>query len=206
VKASTGSGKEDLLFADDQEKSPQSWSPDGRYLLYIAINPKTYQHLWVLPLFGDQKPFPFLQTPSNEGFGAQFSPDGHWIAYGSNESGQTAVYVAPFPGPGERKRVSTEGGGVTRWRGDGKELYYLTSNNELMAASVRTDGTRFEVDHVRPLFHVEIPTGVPRRYLYDVTPDGERFLVVTAAERGEPLITLDLNWTTALKKTTEQKD
>lgn len=108
-KASSGAGTEEVLLADSLDKTPVSWSPDGRFILYVAAGGTTGNDLWILPLAGDRKPFPFLQTSFNERQ-ARFSPDGRWIAYDSNESGQNQVYVAPFPGPGGKWQVSASGG------------------------------------------------------------------------------------------------
>jgi Tol biopolymer transport system component len=124
-----------LLLESNLEKSPESWSPDGRFLLYSAFDPTTRQDLWVLPLDGERKPFVFLKTPSSERNG-QFSPDGRWIAYTSDESGRGEVYVAPFGGAsatsgsadGQRFLLNALGGQkasapitlVTNWTADVK--------------------------------------------------------------------------------------
>ena len=98
--------------------------------------------LWVLPLFGDRKPFPFVATSVNKGNG-QFSPDGRWVAYQSNESGRYEVYVQPFPGPGGKWQVSTDGGIAPRWRRDSKELFYIAPNGKLMAVPIRAPDRRW---------------------------------------------------------------
>jgi Tol biopolymer transport system component len=155
--------------------------------------------LWILPLSGDRKPFPFLQTESQEGNG-MFSPDGRWVAYFSTESGNVELYVAPFPGPGGKRQVSTSGANTpAKWRKDGKEIFYLAPGDKLMAAEVNGQGATLEVGAVRQLF--EIRRGGPG-YVYDVTADGQRFLVNTAVEQKEPSapITLVINWTADLKK------
>ncbi len=154
--------------------------------------------LWVLPLSGDQKPFPFLQTEFIENNG-QFSPDGRWIAYESDESRRREIYVAPFPGPGGKRQISTAGGSYPRWRGDGKEIFYLAPYNKLMAAEVNGQGATLEVGAVRALF--EARRGGPGN-VYDVTADGQRFLVNTAVEQKAPSapITLVINWTADLKR------
>ena len=105
AKASDGTGDEELLLADDLDKYAQSWSPDGRFLLYIGIGAETGQDVWVLPLFGARKPRPLLQANDSEGT-PQFSPDGRWIAYRSSETGRFEVYVMPFPGPGGQQQIS----------------------------------------------------------------------------------------------------
>ena len=140
-------------------------------------SPTTGNDLWVLPLFGDRKPFPYLQTRFNEN-GGQFSPDGRWIAYQSNESGRNEVYVAAFPGAGGKRQISTDGGDGPRWRRDGKELFYLAPNNTLMAAAVNGQGASFEVASVTPLFETRRGSG---DFPYDVSADGQRFLIISAA-------------------------
>jgi eukaryotic-like serine/threonine-protein kinase len=193
-----GTSAVELLYANAFLKSPQSYSPDGRFLLYIEIG------AGVLPLKGDRKPFEYLRTVHNEGQGAQFSPDGHRIAYSSNESGQAEVYVAPFrlQGPGSRQLVSTAGGGLTRWRQDGKELFYIArtaTSRTIMAATVTTEGTHVTVGAPHRLF--EVKAAPSPRYSYDVTADGQHFLVAVPDEQvPAQMVTLVVNWTTALKK------
>jgi Tol biopolymer transport system component len=196
-KAASGAGRDEVLLEDGVDKYPQSWSPDGRFILYVTVG-TTGQDLWVLPLVGDRKPWPFLQTKFSEGTG-QFSPDGRWVAYRSDESGRFEVYVAPFPGAGGKWQISTSGGQFPRWRRDGQEIFYtVTGTNKLMAASVNGRGTGFEVGRLRPLF--DLRPRVPR-WFYDVSPDGQRFLVNTPEGQAESApITLVVNWTAALKK------
>ena len=196
-KASSGAAAEEELLADDFDKSPVDWSPDGRFILFAVTAPKTGSDLWILPLFGDRKPLPFLQTPFNESPG-QFSPDGRWIAYSSSESGRYEVYVTPFPGPGGKWQVSTAGGDWLRWRRDGKEIFYVAPGGRLMAAAVNGGASAFEVGDVRPLFD---PRGAaPNQWMYDISPDGQRFLVNTLAEEaGSAPITLVVNWPALLK-------
>ena len=150
-----------------------------------------------MPLFGDRKAFPFAQRPFSEGTG-QFSPDGRWVAYRSNETGRFEVHVAPFPGPGGKWQISTSGGDFPRWRRDGKELFYLAPDNRLMAAAITVDATRVEVGAVQALFGLR-RGGV--RYFYDVSADGQRFLVNTADEQGaSTALTLVLNWPASLHR------
>ena len=135
---------------------------------------------------------------SNTGFG-KFSPDGRWIAYASGESGRNEVYVAPFPGPGGKWLVSTAGGTWPRWRRDGTEIFYLALDNQLMAATVNGKGSSFEVGAVKPLFQTHALNAA--RYPYDVSTDGQRFLVNTApVQTTAAPITVVLNWTAGLKK------
>ncbi len=197
-KAASGAGSDELLLESNLIKSPTDWSRDGRFITYTSAgDPKTKADIWVLPLFADRKPFVFLQTEFNES-GGQFSPDGRWMAYTSDESGRDEVYVAPFPGPGGKWQVSTAGGTRSKWRRDGKELFYLAADNKLMAAEVKTKGTSFEVGNVRPLFETHAPPVGP---VYDVSTDGRRFLVNTvASQQASSPITLVTNWTADLKK------
>ena len=152
--------------------------------------------LWVLPLFGDRKPFPFIQTSFCECV-AEFSPDGRWIAFVSDESGRNEVYVVPFPGPGGKWQVSTAGGNWPRWRRDGRELYYGGPPNQLMVAAVESTGSAFRVNTVRPLFTMRAQLN--QGSMYDVAPDGQRFLINTVVEQAVQPITLVVNWPALLK-------
>ncbi|HYK22991.1 MAG TPA: protein kinase [Pyrinomonadaceae bacterium] len=195
-KVAGGSGNDELLLETGFDKFPTSFSPDGRFLLYRTVDPKTKSDLWVLPLSGDRKPFPFLQTEFAEGAG-QFSPDGRWIAYISDESRKDEIYVVPFPGPGGKRQISSSGGQLPKWRRDGKEIFYQASNNKLMAAEVNVQRASLDVGAIRPLFEVRGVTGDK----YDVTANGQRFLINTAVEQKAPSpITLVINWTADLKR------
>jgi Tol biopolymer transport system component len=191
-KAANGAGPDERLV----KGLTCDWSPDGRFLLYIAVDPKTRGDLWVLPLHGDRKPFPLLATSAIEQWG-QFSPDGRWVAYQSNESGRFETYVRPFPGPGGQWPVSTSGGIQPRWRRDGKELYYLAPDGKLMAASIDAKGATLAVTTPVALFQPHIVGGgtwfVGNAQQYDVAPNG-RFLVNVETESGSPPVTLVLNW------------
>ena len=203
-KALYGTGAEELLHADGLDKYPTSWSPDGRFLLYTAIgDPKTGYDVWVLPLAAGAKPYPLLQTRFSER-NAQFSPDGRWVAYHSNESGQRdEIYVVPFSSNGSaaggKCQVSTAGGVFPRWRSDGKELFYIAPDQMLMAVEVGAKGGTLEAGRVSALLG-GLLTG--RGYLYDVAASGQRFLAVLPLEQGtnpEPF-TVVQNWTAGLKK------
>ncbi len=160
---------------------------------------KTQNDIWALSLT-DRKPFPLVQTEFEER-GAKFSPDGRWIAYQSNESGQFEIYVQPFPGPGAKTRISTAGGAQVRWRQDGKELFYMALDGRLMAVSIRlpVSGPTVEAGTPTPLFparpfraveHLDGPQ-------YVVSPDGQRFLVNTVGDATAPPIRVVLNWRAA---------
>jgi hypothetical protein len=140
---------------------------------------------------------PFLHTPFYETYG-RFSPDGRWVAYVSNETGQSEVYVTRFPQPAGKWAISTGGGSYPRWRQNGRELFYV-ANERLMVASVNGEGRDFEVGSVQALF--DLHTAGARRYPFDVSADGQRFLVNTIVEApSQPPITLVVNWTAALPR------
>lgn len=202
-KASSGAGGEEVLFEDNLDKYPVSWSPDGRFVLYEAIGTSTGFDLSILPLSGDRKPIPFLNTKFNEA-GGRFSPDGRWIAYVSDESGKNEVYVAPFPATGAKWQISTGGGNSPRWRRDGSEIFYRTLGNvdrKLMAAAVNGKGGSFEAGVVKPLFTMRALVVAAAGYTYDVSADGQRFLVNTPPEQTATApITVVVNWQAGLKK------
>jgi eukaryotic-like serine/threonine-protein kinase len=197
VKSYTGSGNEELLLETDHDKFPTDWSPDGRYILYQDLGPGTRSDVWALPLFGDRKPMPLLQTPFEEG-GAALSHDGRWMAYVSDESGSNDVYVTTFPVPGRKWQVSTGGGGLPRWSRNGNEVVYLGPGTRLFAAEVSVTGETLQVGKTQALFVTRVwRPGV----IYDVTRDGQRFLVNTAALGQNPgPLTLVVNWPAELKK------
>jgi Tol biopolymer transport system component len=195
-KLSNGMGGTEVVLANGADINPLAWSPDGRSIMYVDRTGGT-SNLWVLPLDGDRKPFPFTRTQFN--VVAQFSPDGRWVVYSSNDSGRMEIYVAPFPGPGAKVLVSTAGGWDPRWRRDGKEIVYLDfSMTTLMSASVTTDHDRFDVLGVTPLFAL---AKVGPRSSYDISPDGQRILAVTQNDEAAATpLTLVLNWPAILKK------
>ena len=198
-KLSSGAGADELLLESDQNKAPTDWSSDGRFLLFRTVDPRTGYDLWVLPVSGDKKPFPFLKTPFEERNG-QFSADGKWIAYQSNESGRFEIYVQPFPGPGRKFQISTNGGAQPRWNKDSKEIFYVSLDSKMMAAPVKlsADGQSLETGTPAVLFPVRIaggPTPGINKQQYAVSSDGQRFLVNLAADEAVASpITLIYNW------------
>jgi dipeptidyl aminopeptidase/acylaminoacyl peptidase len=200
-KASNGLGNEDLLLESPLNKFPCSVSSDGRFLLYMQVDEKTRPDLLVLPLTGERKPLSFTTTPFDERNG-QFSPNGQWVAYESNESGQLEIYVQSFPGPGGKRQVSAGGGTEPRWRGDGKELFYISPDGKLMTVPIQSAGQTLEAGAPIALFQTRIVRfPVPQKSQYAVTRDGQRFLINTiVSEPTAPPITIIANWTRALKK------
>jgi Tol biopolymer transport system component len=223
IKPSNGAGSEELLVESAQDKVAYDWSRDGRFLLYRSSDPQTASDIWVLPMEGDRKPFVFLKTNFDERQ-AQFSPDGRWVAYTSNESGRYEIYVRPFfhgglsakteggPAPvsgtasgtstGGQWQVSTSGGISPRWRADGKELYYIAPDGKLMATPIAASGATIAPGTPVALFQTRIyggGTDVSVGTEYDVSGDG-RFLIETVLEDAASPITLLQNWSAGLKK------
>lgn len=195
TKSLTGTGQEDALL---ENGVPTDWSSDGRFLLYT---PYTKQgDLWALPMGGSDKPFPVAQSTFSERDG-QFSPDGKWIAYASDESGRSEIYVQPFPGPGDKTQVSTTGGAQVRWRADGKELFYVALDARLMAVPIQLPSTGQTIAAGRPvpLFTTHIGGALPiaSGAQYAVARDGQRFLMNTQTEDTPP-ISVILNWHSGL--------
>jgi Tol biopolymer transport system component len=197
-KVSSGAGTAELLLKSDITKEASDWSKDGQFIVFQAYDPKTDSDLWVLPLFGDGKAYPFLQTEFFEGPG-YFSPDGHWLAYTSNFSGRNEVYVQTFPQTGGQWLVSIGGGAQPHWSGDGKELFYMAPDRTLMAVEINTAST-FEMSAPKPLFATQVSSyNSPNRYV--VSADGQRFLVNSpAGEVNQTPITVVLNWSSGLKR------
>ena len=202
-KPASGAGNDELLTTGEPGPIyPASWSRDGRYLLFDKIADYSRRiDLWVLPMTGEPKPFPYLETPFEEGH-AQFSPDGRWVAYASNESGRAEVYIQSFPIGNGKWQVSTAGGDQPQWNADGKELFYLATDRNLMSVSV-SGTTTLEIGRPELLFQTRIPfTGISGdRTGYAPAQDGKRFMVNALEEtmNAQPL-TFVLNWSADLKK------
>jgi Tol biopolymer transport system component len=187
-----------LLLSTSQNKQATDWSPDGRYLLFrtITLARNADIDIWALPLESGQMPFAVVRTPFEER-DAQFSPDGKWIAYHSNESGQHEIYVQPFQGAGDRMRISKDGGVQARWRSDGRELFYLTLQGELVAVpiAVRPDARSLQPGRAVPLFQARAgPVQGVALHSYTVASDGQRFLVETVIEETPAPISVIVNW------------
>jgi len=178
---------------------PTDWSRDGRFVLVDRGNIGA-QDVWVVPLAEPTKAFPLVQTEFPERAG-QMSPDGRWVAYQSLQTGRNEIYVTPFPGGRARFQVSGRGGAQARWSPDGRELYFVSAEDDMTVASVDGSGSRFQVNDVRPLFRTNLYRG-PRvgHPSYAISPDGKRFLVNDAGEAGVPRVALVTNWTAELPK------
>jgi serine/threonine protein kinase len=195
-KSVTGTGGEDLVLATPQNKGASDWSPDGRFVLYRSPGPSGFD-LWAVPITGERKPVPVVQTDFEERDG-QFSPDGNWIAYQSNESGRIEIWVQSFPGPGGKSQVSTNGGAQVRWGHDGKELFYIALDGQLMSVPIHlTNNQTVEAETPVALFATHIGGAVQGPYpqYYVVSPDSKKFLMDTiVTEAGNSPITVILNW------------
>jgi eukaryotic-like serine/threonine-protein kinase len=201
-KSLSGNGQEDLLVHAGLNASPDDWSPDGKTIVYQQGGQNTGFDLWLLPLDANRKPVPYLQTQFNEE-NAQFSPDGKWMAYDSDESGQTQVYIQAVPPNGSKWQVSNAGGLQPTWRRDGKELFYISTDDKLMAAPIKLGST---VAPGTPQFLFDVASfkqpavGIS----YSVSRDGQRFLLSAPAGNqgtaGVPSITVVTNWQPSLNK------
>jgi eukaryotic-like serine/threonine-protein kinase len=198
-KAADNSGPEEIVLEGNGGELPYSISHDGQYLAYeYNESGKTNAGIWALPLFGDRKPFPIVQTEFNDYFPA-ISPDGKWLAYSSNPSGRFEVYVTAFPSGGAKSQVSTNSGGVPQWRNDSRELYFQTQDQHLMAVDVSSSGTAIQLGTPRAVLQANTIGAGFGPY---TTIDGKKFLVnaLSAPTNGGDPFTLITNWTGLLKK------
>jgi hypothetical protein len=205
LRETTGAGTQRRITEKQAVQGALDWSRDGRFILYFEAGRDTQNDLWILPMTPDGKlagdPKPYLHTPFREILG-RFSPEPtpRWVAYQSDESGRWEVYVQAFPEPRGARRISTAGGQYPQWNSNGRELFYVSADNKLMAVSLRTDGDSVEPSPPRELFPMP---SQPRGLLeipYDVAPDGRRFLVEGTDEHREQALTVVVNWPALLRK------
>jgi hypothetical protein len=202
-KDANGSLEAEMIHEAEGEEYPTSWSPDGQHVAYaVWSSDSSTGKQWVLPLSGDGQAAPLFGSDFEE-VQAQFSPDGRWISYTSNESGRYEVYIQSFPPTGAKRQISTEGGTDGRWRGNGREIFYIAPDNVLMSVELRYDKDTIQPSAPRPLFRSPIggQRGIGIRFNYAVSPDGERFLIDTQLEtlHSSPIVVV-LNWTAELEK------
>jgi len=205
-RSAAGGGSERPILVGEAYRAAQlsanvvhaDWSPDGRSIIFSDPSTESGNDLWLLPLTQNGKPERFVASPSEQMHG-NFSPDGHLVAYTSNESGSFEVYVETLPRSDRKWSVSTGGGYEPRWRADGSEIYYLSEDRKLMAVSVGP-GPSFGVP--KALFQTRVPAGItPNRTHYVPSRDGRRFLVNTqTASTQQAAITVVLNWSATLSK------
>jgi dipeptidyl aminopeptidase/acylaminoacyl peptidase len=193
-------GKEEILLESAERKVPNDWSSDGRFLAYnqVSAGESGGIDIWILPLSGVRKPFPFLVSPYYKS-NARFSPDGRWLAYASDESGRFEIYVEPFPEHGDKIRISTSGGTQPLWRKDGKELFYLAPDGSLTAIAIKGTSA-LEPGIPTPLFRAPLIVN-PVLPQYAVADNGQRFLFLVPVGASPPApITVVLNWSRVLKQ------
>jgi len=191
------SGEEELIVDSPGRNFPRHWTPDGQFILYGSFI-RDSPDLWMLPLVGEGKPKPILETPFSQ-WSARVSPDGRWLAYNSNESGRVEAYIQPFQTPGEKLRLSVNGSGPVSWRGDGKELFYLALDGTMMAVPIQASDA-MEPGIPQSLFQTGIATATVLRQ-FAVTEDGQRFLLLAPLPaESATAITVILNWTASLKR------
>lgn len=196
-----GRGERERLTNSHSSQDVHDWSSDGRFLLYEEnVNDPSApagSDLWILPLTGNRQPFPYLQTPWRE-TASQFSPDGRWIAYTSDEQGLDEIYVQSFPVGRGKWQISSHGGDYPRWRRDGKELYYVGPDGGLKAVTVRSSPAGLDFGAPVSLFRIAVPPRNGPAYPFDIAPDGRFLMLAPAAEQGDSALMVALHWQSQL--------
>jgi len=202
VKTANGSGDAEILL--QRTVFPAAWSPDGRFIIFMERGVKTRMDLWALPMFGDRKEYQLSASQFDEQ-NPQLSPDGRWLAYSADDTGTYQIYVRSFSADGklgsDKKVISTTGGKLPLWRHDGSELFFIAADGQMMASPVKTAGTEFQFAAPKPLFQTRtlaLEGAIFREY--DVTPDGQRFLIGTRIGEPNAPPTVIMNWTALVKR------
>jgi eukaryotic-like serine/threonine-protein kinase len=201
-KPSGGAGAEELLLSAEGDAYPHGVTPDGKYILFeFGGLQKTHSDIWALPTFGDRKAFPVVQSDFVESH-AQFSPDGHWVAFVSDESGRPEVYVQSFPSSGGKWQVSVAGGDQPMWNPHEKEIFYMAPDRSIVSVSYKLSGDIFTIGHSSVLFttHAAQSSLVDDRNGYLISADG-RFLINNLVDEGlSTPLTIVLNWNAEINK------
>jgi len=202
ARAINGTGGEQRLYESSENANIHDWSRDGRFILFTRVDPKgrSARDIWVLPLDGSGTQHPLFELPLNQDY-PRFSRGGRLLSYQTDDSGRNKVFVVPYPDTGDKWEISPDGGTQPIWRADGTELFYVAPDNTVMAVGVRERKTTVEFGKPRPLFKAPIAVLPARQpsWTWDVSPDGERFLLILAKDDDAPL-TLVTNWQADLKK------
>jgi Tol biopolymer transport system component len=200
LKRTDGAGERELLLSSGNIDHPTDWSRDRKYLVFNRGQVGS-QRIWILRMFGDRKPFPLFPDAAYEHNDARVSPNGKWIAYWTSESGVGEIYITSFPKAVGKWQVGS--GAVVPaalWRGDGKELYFVTLEGSLMAASIKESAGSITVEGVHRLSRSPFLAG-PVHTVYDVdSEDGQRFIGATAPDTSSVPLNVITNWTSELKK------
>jgi Tol biopolymer transport system component len=199
VKNADGSGSEERLLESRDLDFPEHVSADGKYMVFTRKSQEGISignDIWVLPLTGERKPFPYLQTKFNEAQ-ARISPDGHWLAYTSDESGTQEIYISTFPVGGSKWQVSNTGARMPIWSASGKELYYFSADNHIVLVKLDFSSSSVQPGAARELFLTHPVAGLN---VYDVSRDG-RILINTVSEDKDALpLSLVVNWPAMVRK------
>jgi len=199
LKRADGAGESELLLSANEIDAPDDWTRDGRYLV-ISRGPVGSQKIWVVPMFGDRKAFPLFPNANFDHSAGRVSPDGKWIAYASRESGAVELYVTSFPNGVGKWEISSGGAAVpAAWKADTKELYFVAKDGNMMTASVRESAGSFAVGDLHPLFRSPFLAG-PINTIFDVDPNGQRFVGCTTPDSSSLPLNVITNWTSQLKK------
>ena len=197
-KPSNGSGREQLLLEAQGDVFAEDWSVDGRFLLYTNLDPsdKSGASIWVLPMLDGHTPHRLFYSAADDRY-PHFSPNGRWVAYRSNETGRNQIYVIPFEHDGSKRQISSNGGDRPVWRPDGRELYYLSSDGELMAVGVQGDGSDVTFTAPEVLFKFSVLGGYGERLV--AAADGRRFLALVSRDDPPHSLSAVIHWSAALK-------
>jgi eukaryotic-like serine/threonine-protein kinase len=199
IKRTDGSGANELLLSSGNTDHPTDWTRDGKYIV-INRGPLGAQQIWIMPMFGDRKPFRLLPNATYDHSDGRVSPDGKWIAYLGSESGRGEVYITSFPGGSGQWQVSSSGiVPAPAWQADGKELYFVALDGNMVAASIQESADSVTIQDVKPLFHSPFLASV-QRTIFDVDPKGQRFIGTAAADTSALPLNVITNWTAELKK------